>query len=420
MPLGFGDILIYVLSIVGLFTMSFYVLTIFSPRAKKIPENKSYFPKVSIIIPIWNEGASNGDRLRKTLNSLLNCNYPKSKLEIIVVNDGSTDNSLEIVSQFKSDGVKVFSHKKSLGKTRAVNTGIQHATGEFIAGLDADSFIEPDVITKLVIVFKDKQVMAAIPSIKIYKPKSILQKIQAQEFLSAIFVRYVQSELGSIPLAPGAFTMIRKTFLDKFGGLNPHTMVEDLEMSMRIQSEGYLIENVLDANVYTGGVKTLKHFGSQRLRWFMGFLIQMKKYKHLFNKKYGNLAFFILPSSIFFIFMSIFIFGYNIVMLGINFVDWIIKLHLIGFKFADLLDLNTDVFFLTVSEKILLPLLLLAIIYFFMLYMKKQTKEKSNVTLPFMLFMMTYWFLGSYYWLKALWYYVRGKPVKWGPNYFKS
>ena len=314
--MNFSNLLIYIASFIGLFTSVFYILTLLSPSRKKILKpDPNYKPKVSIIVPIWNEGSANGERLKKTIRSLLNCNYPKNKLEIIIVNDGSTDNSLKLAKKYERFGVKVFSHKKSKGKTGAINTGMKHATGELVAGLDADSFILPDVIDKMVPSFKNKNVMAVIPSIKIYKPKSILQLIQYQEFLSAVFIRHLQAELGAIPLAPGAFTMIRKSFIDKYGGLNPNTMVEDLEMSMRIQSENYLIENVINVNVYTSGVKTLKAFVNQRIRWFLGFIIQIKKYKHLFSKKYGNLGVFILPVSVAFIILSIIVFVYGMVMI---------------------------------------------------------------------------------------------------------
>lgn len=420
MNITFHDILMYIICFVGLFTSFIFLLTIMSPKKKKYDLDPNFRPKLSIIIPMWNEGAANGKRLRKTLDSVLNSNYPKNKLEIIVVNDGSTDNSLQIVKRYKKLGVRVISYKKSHGKTYAVNQGMKFATGDFIAGLDADSYLLPDVLEKLVPCFKDKNVMAAIPSIKISKPSSFIQHIQAQEFLSATFIRHVQSELGSIPLAPGAFTLVRNSFIKKHGALRTDTMVEDLEMSLRIQSEGYLIENVVNANVYTSGVKTLKSFVSQRLRWFFGFIVQMKRYKHLIHPKFGNLGVFILPISIIYIILTIFVFCYGLIMLFINTVKWMNTINLVGFNIKDFFELNFDPYYLTLDNTTVLPLVLFFVLLLFMYYIKKVSEEKQGIIKSFLAFTFTYWFLGSVCWIIAIYYYLTGKKVKWGPNYFAS
>jgi cellulose synthase/poly-beta-1,6-N-acetylglucosamine synthase-like glycosyltransferase len=420
MYITFHDILMYILCFVGFFTSFIFLLTIMSPKKKKYPLDPNFRPKISIIIPMWNEGTENGKRLRKTLDSVLSSHYPKNKIEIIIVNDGSTDNSLEIVKPYKKFGIKIISYKKSHGKTYAINQGMKIATGELVAGFDADSYMMPDVLEKLVPCFKDKNVMAAIPSIKISKPTSFIQQVQFQEFLSAVFIRHVQSELGSIPLAPGAFTLVRNSFVKKHGALRTDTMVEDLELSLRIQSEGYLIENVVNANVYTSGVKTLKAFANQRLRWFVGFIIQMKRYKHLIHPRYGNLGVFILPISIVYIILTIFVFCYAIIMFIINSVKWVNAINLVGFRFKNLFDFKFDLYYLTIDNTTILPLFLFIILLLFMFYIKRISEEKEGILKPFIFFTFTYWFLGSICWLIALYYYFTGKKVKWGPNYFST
>jgi cellulose synthase/poly-beta-1,6-N-acetylglucosamine synthase-like glycosyltransferase len=410
----------YILCFVGLFTSFIFFMTILSSSKKKYKLDPNFRPKITIVIPMWNEGAEEGRRLRKTLDSVLNSNYPKNKVEIIVVNDGSTDNSLDIVKPYKKFGIKVISYKKSHGKTYAINQGLKIATGELVAGLDADSYMMPDVLEKLVPCFKDKNVMAAIPSIKIAKSNSIIQQIQSQEFLSATFIRHVQSELGSIPLAPGAFTLVRREFIKKHGALRTDTMVEDLELSLRIQSEGYLIENVVNANVYTSGVKTLKAFANQRLRWFVGFIIQMKRYKHLISRKYGNLGVFILPISIIYIVLTIFVFCYAMIMFVVNSIKWINTINLVGFDLKDFLDFKIDPYYLTLSNTTILPFILFFILLIFMYYIKRVSEEPQGILKPFLLFTFTYWLLGSICWLIALYYYITGKKVRWGPNYFST
>ena len=125
---------------IGLFVNIFFILTIFSDKKKHIIDPK-FTPKISILIPAWNEGSNNGERLTKTIDSVLNADYPKDKLEIIVINDGSTDDTLKIAESYLLKGVKVFSNKKSMGKVIALNKGLKHSTGQFVASLDADSFI---------------------------------------------------------------------------------------------------------------------------------------------------------------------------------------------------------------------------------------------------------------------------------------
>jgi len=420
MPLTFHVVLMYILCFVGLFTSFIFLLTLLSPNKKKYVLDPNFRPKISIIIPMWNEGAENGKRLRKTIDSVLNSNYPKKKLEIIIVNDGSTDNSHKIAQQYKKNGVRIISYKKSHGKTYAINKGMKFATGDLVAGLDADSYIMPDVLEKLVPCFKDKNVMASIPSIKISNPNSFIQYVQSQEFLSAVFIRHIQSELGGIPLAPGAFTLVRKSFIKKHGALRTDTMVEDLELSMRIQSEGYLIENVVNANVYTSGVKTLRSIINQRLRWFVGFIIQMKRYKHLIHPKYGNLGVFILPISIIYIILTIFVFCYGIIMLIINIIKWINTINLVGLNFKDFFEFNFDPYYLTIDNTTVLPLVLFFVLLLFMIYIKKVSEEKQGIIKPFILFTVSYWFLGSICWIMAIYYHIRKKKVRWGPNYFST
>lgn len=419
MYITFHTVVIYVLSFFGLFTSIVYFLTIKSPDRKKYVLDDKFRPKVSIIIPIWNEGSTQGGRLKKTVDSLLNCDYPKNKLEIIIVNDGSTDDSLKLAKEYEQFGVKVLSNKVSQGKTIAINEGLKYATGELVAGLDADSFIEADVLNKLVPCFKDPQVMGAIPSIKIWKPKTFLQKVQFHEFLSAVFIRHLQSELGAIPLAPGAFTLVRRKFVEEHGLLNARTMVEDLELSLRIQSHNYLIENVIDANVYTSGVVGLKAFVNQRLRWFYGFLIQIKRYKHLFSKDYGNLGVFILPTAVTFVFLTIALFFYAIIMLVYNAIHWIRGLYLIGFQIPNF-KYDFDLFFISVSNTTIIPVILVIVALVFVYYIKRISGEKQNILVPFITFTFAYWLLGSFCWVLALYYYIRKKKVKWGPNYFSS
>jgi len=177
---------------------------------------------------------------------------------------------------------------------------------------------------------------------------------------------------------------------------------------------------VIDANVYTKGVKTIRAFVSQRIRWFYGFIIQMKKYRHLFSMKYGNLGVFILPTSIAFVISTVFMFIYTIVMIINNLAKWIREIMLVGLDYKNIFEFNFDPFFLTFDNTTILPIILLLIILGFMFYTKRISGQKEGIIIPFIAFTMSYWLIGSMCWVLAIYYYIRKKPVKWGPNYFSS
>ena len=115
--------------------------------------------------------------IAKTVKSLLNLDYPKDKLELMVIDDGSTDKTYEKARQFAKAGVKVFT-KKNAGKAAALNFALKKSTGDFFGALDADSFVNSNALKKMIGHFKDPKIMAVTPSLKVYNPKTILQKIQ--------------------------------------------------------------------------------------------------------------------------------------------------------------------------------------------------------------------------------------------------
>ncbi len=164
-----GYIILYISCYFGLFTSILFFLAFFENRdALKNPALK-HFPKVTVAIPAYNEEKT----IAATIDSVLALDYPKEKLEIIVVDDGSTDNTLQIIKQYGGKGVKIF-HKENGGKGSALNFALAKANGEFFTCLDADSFVDPDCLKKMLGYFENKQVMAVTPSLKIWNPRGTL------------------------------------------------------------------------------------------------------------------------------------------------------------------------------------------------------------------------------------------------------
>lgn len=258
------------------------------------------FPSITFIIPAHNEEKN----IEKCLNSLLSLNYPKDKMKVIVVDDGSTDKTVEIVKKFGK--VKLIKQGKK-GKAAALNNGLKHVKTELVACMDADSFPDKDFLLKMVGYFEKKNVASVTPAIKVFDPKNLIQKIQWVEYLWSIFLRKLFNFFDCQYVTPGPGSIYKTHILKELGGFDEDNLVEDTEIALRLYEKGYRIENSVDAYVYTIAPSTLKELFSQRLRWYRGYIQNSIKYsKMIGNPNYGNLGFFVLPIN----FVWMFILGF--------------------------------------------------------------------------------------------------------------
>ena len=160
------------ISYFGLFTTVFFIMT-FIEYKKKLqdpyvnPTDKN-LPKVSILVPAYNEEKA----IVRTIKSLQELNYPKDKVEIMVIDDGSNDRTYELSKKLAKEDSRIIVYtKQNGGKGSALNYGIAKAKGEFIISMDADSFASKDALIHMIGYFQDKKVMAVTPSMTLYKPK---------------------------------------------------------------------------------------------------------------------------------------------------------------------------------------------------------------------------------------------------------
>ena len=394
--MAFGIILVYVICYFGLFTTIFFLFTLLENRGNIIKREAKRFPKVTIIVPAYNEEKT----LYKTICSLLRLDYPKNKLEILVVDDGSTDNTYKIAKQFISKGVKVFT-KKNEGKGKTLNFGIKRSTGEFIGCLDADSFVSREALKRMVAYFDNPKVMSVTPSLKVYKPKRFLQKIQMMEYLIGIFLRKMFAFLGSIHVTPGPFSIYRRAFFKKHGGYDENNLTEDIEVALRIQKEGYLIENTVDAPVYTVAPASFKALLNQRVRWYLGFMENIVKYKQLFSKKYGNLGLFILPSSLFTVLLVIVSFYYFFSKLVFDSIQHYQNFSSIGFDIFRDFSFKINSFYINLTPAIVLSILLMLIGTVVIIIAKKISNEKTSLIFSYIPYLIFYWFFFSFWWIMS-------------------
>lgn len=357
-------------------------LQIFLTRKKEkqqTDEIKSY-PYISVAIPAYNEEKN----IEETINSVLNLDYPRDKIEIMVINDGSRDNTEEVVKRVikNNPGRDIWLYSQvNKGKAAALNMAIRIAKGEFFVSFDADSMISSDALRKILPRFgNDKRIAAVLPFMKVYNPTTVYQKMQWFEYMINFFYKKLMSDIDCANVTPGPFSVYRKEVLEEIGGFDEKNLTEDLEIALKIQKNHYKIIQLLTTDVYTKAPSTLKALYNQRKRWYKGTVLNALKYRDMFlNKKYGDFAFIQMPRLLL---EWIILIGIAVALIYSNVIEPLLgavqRVTLTGIHFSissvmdklkDLvfLDFNiTTVFFMAVS--ILFSVLLLV-------YAHKEVKE---------------------------------------------
>jgi cellulose synthase/poly-beta-1,6-N-acetylglucosamine synthase-like glycosyltransferase len=202
-------------------------------------------PLVSVIVPAYNEEVN----AARTISSILQQDYPR--LEVIFVDDGSTDSTYETVrTAFENERrVKVYT-KRNGGKASALNTGIENAAGDFTVCIDADTQLKKDAITELMKCFDfDKAdhegvVGAVAGNVKVGNEVNMITRWQSIEYItSQNFDRRAFDLLDCITVVPGAIGAFRKKAILEAGGFTSDTLAEDCDLTMRMHRIGYEIRN---------------------------------------------------------------------------------------------------------------------------------------------------------------------------------
>ena len=291
----FSVLVVWLSYVFFLYLIIFWLLVFLERNIVETEEKMEIYPNVTIAIPAYNEEKN----ISETINSVLRLDYPREKLEVIIVNDGSTDNTKEIVEKIITENpgfnIKLISQNNH-GKGSALNGALKIADGEFFTTMDSDSIIRQDALKKVIPRFKDNDVAAVLPLMKVFNPKNLLQKIQWCEYLVNLFYKRLMSILDCVHVAPGPFSTYRKETIKNLGGFDENNLVEDLELTLRLQKNHYKIIQVFNTEVYTKAPETFKAFYKQRNRWYKGTFLNALKYRNMaFNKKYGDFGFIQMP-----------------------------------------------------------------------------------------------------------------------------
>ncbi len=264
---------------------------------EKLPSVTEFCPKVSIIVPAYNEEVN----IVSSMNNLLKTDYPD--FEIVFVNDGSKDKTFEVAKAAFNGNPKVrLFDKPNGGKASALNYGIEHAIGEIMVCIDADTQLQSDAVSFLIPHFIDEDVAAVAGNVKVGNEVNLLTRWQAIEYItSQNFDRRAFDLLNSITVVPGANGAFRKSALQEVGLYTTDTLAEDCDVTIRLLREGYKVVNDPKAIAYTEAPESVNMFLRQRFRWNYGIMQCFWKHKDtLFNMKYQWLGWAALPNLLFF------------------------------------------------------------------------------------------------------------------------
>lgn len=400
---------------VYLFTYSIMIycsvlwFTVFFKNRKKMFSNPKpkRLPSITFLVPAYNEEKNIG----KCLQSILNLDYPKNKLKVIVIDDGSTDNTPRIVKKFKK--VKLIRQKNS-GKAAALNNGLKYVKTELVACMDADSYPEKNYLLEMIGYLEKKNVAAVTPAMKVLNTQTIIQKIQWVEYLWQIFLRKIFNFFDCQYVIPGPGSVYKTFVLKKVGGFEVGNIAEDTEIAFRIIDKGYRIENSINAYVYTEAPSNFKGLYKQRIRWYRGYIHNVMKYsKMVFNPKYGNLGFFLLPMNFVWMFILSFLFFSQIFTLLWNFAQYFISWYHI--KFAVILpEMRVDIFLIDFYTYFFFLFLLLTLFTLWLSIVFSGEKVDLKKKLSFYLsYILIYPFLISIFWILSIIYELAGVKKKW-------
>ncbi|KUI23136.1 polysaccharide deacetylase [Mycobacterium sp. IS-1496] len=257
-------------------------------------------PIISVVLAAFNEEKV----IARTIAELRRSDYPRSKFEVVAVNDGSRDDTLRILTDLARDWprLRVVDQPNS-GKSSAINNGINHAAPQstVIVTMDADTLFRPDTVRNLVRHFArnthGKRVGAVAGHIKVGNRRNVLTAWQSLEYISGICVtRMAERLLNAISIVPGACSAWSRTALEEIGGFCDDTMAEDCDATLALQRRGYRILQENNAIADTEAPETIRALAKQRKRWTYGNIQALWKHRAmLFRPRYGVLGMVALP-----------------------------------------------------------------------------------------------------------------------------
>lgn len=295
---------------IALYMFSFFIILTIRNKERlfSYPEMKKEY-RVSVLIPAYNEE----DSIEETIRYVMELEYPKSKIEVIVINDGSRDGTLgkvkKLLGRYKN--LKLID-KENSGKANSLNIGVKKARGELIAVVDSDSFPSPSSLRKLAGFFNDEKMGAVTSFVSVRNAdENFFARIQSIEYLILGWSRNLLDFVDSVYVTNGPLSLYRKKYIEEVGGFDSKTVTEDIDITWNMMEHGYKTGMCLDARVSTIVPHKFRVWFRQRVRWGLGGLQAIQKYRKSFFRK-GIFGAFVLPFVSLTIVLSIFAFVFSL------------------------------------------------------------------------------------------------------------
>jgi cellulose synthase/poly-beta-1,6-N-acetylglucosamine synthase-like glycosyltransferase len=348
-------VLFFVCTVLSILRIIFLgALTLKNAKAKAPAVPEGFAPLVTVIVPAYNEAKV----IVSTLRSLLASTYPR--LEIIVVDDGSTDETSEVVARMAARDSRIrLIPQANGGKASAANRALAAAAGEIVVAVDADTLVSPESIPKMIVHFASPDVTAVCGNVEVGNVNGVFTAFQAIEYVtSQNFDRRAFSVLNCISVVPGALGAWRRDAMLAAGGYSDQTLTEDADLTLTILRRGGRVVYEPEAHGQTEAPESLGPLLRQRFRWTYGTYQCLWKHRPAFFR--GTLGWVGLPNMVVFqvIFPMLSPIGDIMMVLSVFRGDW--RAFLVGYVAFLAMDICGSLLAFTLDHKPLrwLPLLL--------------------------------------------------------------
>ena len=245
---------------------------------KKPPTLKKNY-KISVIIPAYNEEENIG----KCIESVLENDYENK--QVIVVDDGSTDNTYAIASRYR-DKVLVLRRSRSGLKAHALNYGLRFTDGDIIVTLDADTLLSRDALRKIAAHFQDERIVAGCGNLRVLNSAdNLLTRLQSYEYVIGFEIgRRLQALFRTLLILPGAAAIVRRKILESIGGYDP-MIGEDFDLTLKLHKIKSRLEFMHDVYSWTEAPNDWKSWFKQRVRWHRSQLRVLIRHRNIFLRR---------------------------------------------------------------------------------------------------------------------------------------
>ncbi|WP_329347444.1 glycosyltransferase [Streptomyces sp. NBC_01261] len=273
------DILVVALAVVGSLVITRFVLMLLLSAAHARRVRRRGFAwgppvtePVSVLVPAYNEAKC----IENTVRSLMTGEHP---IEVVVIDDGSTDGTARIVEAMGLPDVRVI-RQLNAGKPAALNRGLANASHDLIVMMDGDTVFEPATVRELVQPFGDPRVGAVAGNAKVGNRDSLIGAWQHIEYVMGFNLdRRMYDMLRCMPTIPGAVGAFRRSALERVGGMSDDTLAEDTDITMAMHRDGWRVVYAEKARAWTEAPETVQQLWSQRYRWSYGTMQAIWKHR---------------------------------------------------------------------------------------------------------------------------------------------